>query len=171
MKVRFIHNKCYDWETVEHDNVLQTVHVDYAIDENGDQRLELQPKDRVLSEDETGAQVDRQLNVDDVLGTNAKGEVVRRIGLDSPYTETTFAGGALDTIHDDRDAAGLSRKTDYQIIAHHLEDAVIPTHFNLNDVTDIICEEDQELADFLKMYFQINQQTGVPTNDTTNQTV
>lgn len=101
----------------------------------------------------------------DVTGSNAKGEMTRRISIDSPYTDTQFAGGAVDAIHSERAEAELSTKSDYQVMARHIEDAVVPLHFNLADVTSVECDEDPKLATFLTDYFNIKSKVKKTTEE------
>lgn len=81
----------------------------------------------------------------DVTATNAAGDLTRRIKIESPWTDVSLAGGAIEAIHADREAAGLPKKSSNSILIQHLEDAVVPAHFELDDLLSIQVEEDPEL--------------------------
>lgn len=93
---------------------------------------------------------------DDVVATNAQGDLVRRIVIESPDTVTHLEPTGLDRINEGREDAGLARLSDFAVLSRHLSDAVVGTghHFDLADLTAIECD-DKEMEGPLAAYFGV----------------
>lgn len=90
----------------------------------------------------------------EVLGTNAQGDMTRRVEVPSSFTDVAFSHNGVSSIQSERKKHGLRYVSDYQIIARHIEDAVLPIH--CPELTDVTCE-DKELESFLKTYFGLGR--------------
>jgi hypothetical protein len=106
-----------------------------------------------------------QVQEGDKTATNAAGDLTRRIKIESPSTDVSLPGGALERIHADREAAGLPKKSDVSILVQHLGDAVVPAHFDTDDLVAVQVEEDPEMEAALAAVFGVP--AGAPTNDAT----
>ena len=88
----------------------------------------------------------------EVLGVNASGDMTRRVEVPSDFTDVAFSHNGVSSIQSARKQHGLRSVSDFQVIARHIEDAVLPIH--CPELTDVTCE-DKELQSFLKTYFGI----------------
>lgn len=88
----------------------------------------------------------------DVTATNAAGDLVRRVKIDSPHTSVTFSAGSIEKIHADREAAGLPKKSDLAVIFQHLTDAVLPHHFEQADLTGVECDNKDHEAPLASLF-------------------
>jgi hypothetical protein len=86
----------------------------------------------------------------EVIGTNAQGDMTRRVEVPSDFTDIEFSMHGVASIQADRKNAGLREISDCQVIAKHIEDAVLPLH--CPEISDLTCEN-KDLEEYLKMYF------------------
>lgn len=95
------------------------------------------------------------VNPGDRTATNAAGDLTRRIKIESPWTDVSVPGGAIERIHADREAAGLPNKSSMSVLIQHLEDAVIPAHFDTENLVSVQVEEDSDVEAALAAVFGV----------------